>query len=89
MEPLNITLVLGGIAVIWNIVSSILICKALQIRGQRVNFFLLRLMMPVYAHCYKRVTERERGSAGLLFFHWVISINSVLILAIVAIVIAA
>lgn len=89
MEPLNIILVLGGIAVIWNIVSSILICNALQKRGQRVNFFLLRLMMPVYAHRYKKVTEQETGNTGPLFFHWVVSINSVLVLAVVAIVIAA
>jgi hypothetical protein len=89
MQPFDIILVLGGIAVIWNIVSSVLICNALQNRGQRVNFFLLRLMMPVYAHRYKKITETEGGRTGPLFYHWVISINALLVLAIVAIAIAA
>ena len=89
MQLLHIIIALAAGAVVWNVVSSILIFSALQNRGQRVNFFLLRLMMPVYAHRYKKATEMETGRTGPLFYHWVVSINTVLVLVVVAIILGA
>ena len=43
-------------------------------------------MFPVYAHRYKKITLEETGKVGPLFYHWVIAINTALVLAIAAII---
>jgi hypothetical protein len=43
-------------------------------------------MLPVYAHRYKKITLNETGKVGPLFYHWVIAINTALVLAIATIV---
>ena len=77
-------------AMAWNVVSTMMIVKWLQVRGHTINFVLLKALAPVYAHHYKRLTLQEAGAPGPLFYHWVVSINVALgagILAVLALMI--
>jgi len=86
---MNITIllaVLAFIAVAWYIVSGIMIINELLKRKQKINFVFIKLMLPVYAHRYKKITLEETGKVGTLFYHWVIAINIALVLAVAAII---
>ena len=77
---------IAGIAVVWFIVSSIIIVNELLKRGQKINFIFIKAMIPVYAHRYKKITLEETGKVGSLFYHWVISINTALFFAVASII---
>jgi len=81
--------VIAGIAVVWYIVTSLMIVNQLIKRGQKINFIFIKLMLPVYAHRYKKITREETGKVGSLFYHWVISINTALVFAVAAIIMKA
>ena len=78
--------VLAFVAVAWFIISGIMIVNELLKRKQKVSFVFIKLMLPVYAHRYKKITLEETGRVGSLFYHWVIAINAALILGIAAVV---
>ena len=78
---------LACLGVFWNVTTSILIFNELKKRGIKVSFFWLRIKSPVYAYQYKDVTKAESGEIGALFYHWIISINTALVLAIAAIIV--
>jgi hypothetical protein len=78
------TLILG-VAVIWYVTTTMLIYDALRKRDFNVNFLLLRLLAPKYASQYREITRKETGRTGPLFFHWIFSINTALVAAIVII----
>ncbi len=61
------------------VVVSILIMSELQKRDIKINFFLMRLLLPKYAHQYKKITKKETGKVGALFYYWIISINLALV----------
>lgn len=78
--------VVAFMAVAWNIVSTIMIVNWLQKKGEKINFVLIKMMAPVYAHRYKKITLEETGKVGPLFYHWVVSINITLVAGIVTVV---
>ena len=78
--------VIAGIAVVWFIVSSIIIVNELLKRSQKINFIFIKAMIPVYAHRYKKITLEETGKVGSLFYHWVISINTALVFGVASII---
>ena len=45
---------MAGIAVVWFIISGIMIINELLKRKQKINFIFIRLLLPVYAHRYKK-----------------------------------
>ena len=64
---MNITIllaVLAFIAVTWFIVSGMMIINELLKRKQKINFVFIKMMLPVYAHRYKKITLSETGKAG-------------------------
>jgi len=71
---------------VWNGITSGMIYFDLRGRGEKVNFFLLRMMAPWYAHRYRKITREETGRTGPLFYHYVVSINGALVFAVVTIV---
>jgi len=77
--------ILAMACVIWNAVTSIAICEHLRRRGIRIHYVLLRMMAPFYAHRYRKITREETGRTGPLYYHWIVSINSALVLGVVAI----
>ncbi len=64
-----------------------MICGEMQRRGQKIGVFWLRLMIPVYAHRYKKITQQETGRTGPLFCHWIVSINAALVATLAALLI--
>jgi hypothetical protein len=75
---MNLTAVLiaattGGVA--WHVGATILIARLLQKRNLKGNSLLLRHLIPNSVPEYRRITYRESGRVGPLFFHWVVSIN--------------
>jgi len=85
---MNLTIsfaVVACIAITWYIVSGIMIVSQLQKRKQKINFVFIKLMQPVYAHRYKKITLEETGKVGSLFYHWLVSVNIALIFATAAI----
>lgn len=86
MNPTIFFAVIAAVAVFWYISASILIVNELIKRKHKIQFVIIRLMLPVYAHRYKRMTIEETGKVGLLCYHWIFSINVALIFAAAAIV---
>ena len=86
---MNLTIffaVIAGIAIVWYIVSGIMIVNELKKRKQKILFIFINVMLPVYAHRYKKITLSETGRVGPLFYHWLIAINTALVLAIATII---
>lgn len=78
--------VIAGIAIVWHIVSGAMIVNELLKRKQKINFVLIKALLPVYAHRYKRITLEETGKVGSLFYHYVIAANVALVFALAAII---
>lgn len=77
-------LVLAAAAAVWGIVAGILVFEALRRRGEKVSFWLIRLMLPMWVHRYGAVTRDETGRTGPLFYHYVIAFNVALVAALLA-----
>jgi hypothetical protein len=86
MELKYYYLILAACCGVWNAITGTIIYFDLRARGEKVNFFLLRMMAPWYAHRYRKITREETGRTGPLFLHWIISINGALVFAVAAIV---
>lgn len=86
MELTNFFIAVTAIAIVWFIVSSGMIVNELIKRKHKINFILIRMMIPIYAHRYKKITLEETGKVGSLYYHWVIAINAALVFAVAAII---
>lgn len=71
---------------LWGVVSMNLIAMALQKRGVKVNWIFLRLFIIKYIGQYRKITLKETGKVGSLFYSFVISMNLALITGIIGIV---
>ena len=76
---------IAGAALIVYIVTSIMIVDVLKKKGEKINFVFIRLLIPFYAHKYKKMTAAENGKPGSLFYYWVVSINTALVFGIAAV----
>jgi hypothetical protein len=77
--------ILAGLSIacgVWAVTASLLIAKDLEKRGIEVSYVWLRLMLIKYLHQYSRITQAETGRVGPLFYHYIIPLNVVLVLAI-------
>ncbi len=82
-------LVIAGVAVGWGVVAGLLVFEALRRRGEKVDFLLVRLLLPLWVHRYAEVTRAETGRTGGLFYHYVIAFNVALAAALAALLVAA
>jgi hypothetical protein len=73
-------------AVVWFLVTGLEICDWLGKRSYKVNIVFLRLFLPLYVSQYRKLTIAETGRAGPLYYHWIISINTVLVFVIAAVI---
>jgi len=64
------------------VVFSMMIVHELSKRGVKINYFLLRLLLIRYISQYKRITLKESGKTGPLYYPCVVSVNLALVLAI-------
>jgi len=56
---------------------------ALHARGHKISWVLLRLYILGYVNRYRRVTIEESGRPGPLFYPFVVTMNSALLLVVV------
>jgi hypothetical protein len=84
MELKYLYLVLAVLCVFWNVATSIVIFNWFRNRGTQVSFIWLRVTAPWYAHKYRKITREETGRTGSLYYHWIVSINAALVLALTA-----
>ena len=73
---------IAALSALLYVVSSILIMHELRKRNIKVSFLFSRLLIPKYAHQYKKITLKENGKVGSIFYLWIVSINLALILVI-------
>ncbi len=88
MSITGVLIVFASICIIWFVVASLLIYDNLRRRGRPVSFLWLRLMLFSYVSQYKEITKAEDGRVGHLFYHWIISINTALLLVVVTIIVS-
>ncbi len=79
----NLFLVLAIVSAAWGVVSSIMIVSFLSNHGVRINYFLLRLLLPRYVGQYRRMTLDETGKTGVWYYSFVIAMNLALVLAVI------
>ena len=79
----NIFLTVAIICALWGVVSSIVIVSFLSNHGVKINYFLLRLLLPKYVGQYRKITIEETGKAGFWYYSFVTSMISALVLAVV------
>lgn len=75
----------GAICLVWFVITSMRITDYLQKKGEKINWFLIRLLLPSYADKYKKLTREETGQTGPLYMQWIISVNGMLIFAVLAV----
>jgi hypothetical protein len=78
--------VIAGIAIVWYVVSSIMIVNELMKRKHKIQFVIINLMLPVFVHRYKKITLEQTGKVGSLFYHWLIAVNIALVFALASII---
>ena len=86
MDTVNLFILIGAVAVIWYVVTTIMIYDYLKKNNIKVSFLFLRFLAPKYAHQYKELSQKESGKTGPLFYHWIISINCALIVTILLVI---
>ena len=79
-------LYLALVAVIFNVVVSMVIVHKLSRKGVKINIIFLRFLYPKYVHQYKKIISQETGKESTLYYFWLISINLALVLCIVGLV---
>ena len=83
MNLITIFIAIGLLAVLWHVITTILIYEALRKRNIEVSFLFLRFLILKYTSQYKDITLKETGKVGPLFYHRIISINIALASAVV------
>lgn len=87
MSMTIILFVLACGCVVWCVITTLLIYENLRRRGEQVSFIWLRAAAPWYASRYRKITKQETGKVGSLFYHWIVSINSVPVFTVLAFVV--
>ena len=88
MDIIATILIIGAAAaLIWHVVATMMIYDNLRKRGEKVSFIWLRLFSTGYAARYRELTRKETGKTGPLFFHYVFSINAVLLFIVLAVIV--
>ena len=84
MQAHVVLLILAGLCVAWAVVSAVFITAALDRRGIRTSFVLMRFRFLGHLSQYREITRRETGRTGFWFYSYVISINAMWILGLAA-----
>jgi len=79
----NILLALAILFVGLFVIFSMMIVHELSKRGIKISFLLLRLYIIKYIHEYRKITKKETGKVGPLYYPCIVSVNLALVLAIV------
>ena len=82
----EILLVASIVSVLWGIVSFIAIMSFLSERGEKINYFLVRLWFFRYVKRYSEITTEESGRPGPWFYSCVVSMALAFVFAIAGII---
>ena len=69
----EILLFAGILSALWGVVSSIAIISFLSARGEKINFFLLKLLLFRYVTRYSEITTGESGRPGSWYYSYIVS----------------
>jgi len=79
----TIFLTIAILSAFWGVIDAIFILIELDKRGIRVNIFLSRLFFFRYLDQYKKITLKENGKVGTLYYSYIFAMNIALVCAIV------
>ena len=79
----NVFLILAIVSVLCGVLFSIMITSFISKRGNKINYFLIRILIYKYVNQYRQITEEETGKAGPLFYSSIRSFILALIFAVV------
>jgi len=82
MNLMTLSLIAMGACLAVNIVASILIIGEVRVRGIKIHWLWLRILIIKYVHQYRKLTLAETGRIGPLFPLWIVSINGMALFAI-------
>jgi hypothetical protein len=89
MEFITIYLIVMCLVALSGVAYMIAIAGYLQDRGYRINWFLIKLLIPKYVHQYRQLTIKETGRVGPLFWGFVVCMNIALVMGVVAVAVLA
>jgi len=69
----NIFAVLALVSVAVGVVFSMMMVSEVSKRGVKINYFLIRILLFKYIGQYKRLTVKETGRVGPLYYPGVVS----------------
>jgi hypothetical protein len=76
-------LTIAIVSALWGVMDVILISIELDKRGIRVNMFLFRVNFFRYLRQYKKITLKENGKVGSLYYSFIFAMNLALVCAII------
>ena len=85
----NLFLALAIISAACGVVSSIAITSFLSMRGIKINYLFINVLILKYGHQYRKITMQEAGKPGPWFYSYIISMNLALVFAVIGIVLKA
>ena len=89
MTASSVLLTIAIVCALWGVVSAVIIADALQKRGVKVNWLLMRVLIPKYMLQYRDATRRETGRTGPWYYSFVGAMNLALVTAIIGLVLRA
>lgn len=75
MSMSTVLIAIALISALWGVVSTLVIADALQKRGIKVNWILLRMMILKYIGQYRAATRSETGRTGPWFYSFISAMN--------------
>jgi hypothetical protein len=85
MEGIQIILLMAAfICAAWAVISAILLTRALDQRGLTTPFPFIGLFLFRNLGRYKETTRSEAAKVGSLYYSYIISINTALVLVVIA-----
>ena len=85
---LNLIFAAALVCLIVFVVLSMMITHQVAKRRTKINILFMRFYIIKYAHQYRQITRQETGKTGPLFYPWIVSINTALVLAIASLILS-
>ncbi len=82
----TVFLVLAIPCAVIGVVLMMAMTSAVRVRGQKINWFFLRLFILKYISDYRYFTIKETDRSGPLFYPFIISINLALLFTVLGLV---
>ncbi|MCK5586256.1 hypothetical protein KAJ02_09310 [Candidatus Bipolaricaulota bacterium] len=89
MSMSTVLIAIALISALWGVVSTLVIADALQKRGVKVNWILLRMLILKYIGQYRDVTRKETGRAGPWSSSYIIAMNLALVTMVAGLILRA